>query len=200
LPKYPGRIGLAVAERRPDRLFALVDAKDGGLFRSEDAGAHWMRMTGDARIWNRGWYFSGITVNPKNADDVYVCNTVVLRSTDGGRRFVPIKGDQTGDDFHALWIDPADPDRRILGSDQGAQVTLNGGATWSSWYNQPTGQFYHVSTDTRFPYWIYGAQQDTGAACRAARAAWMASLCRNFMRSPRVEKATTSRPIRTTRR
>jgi photosystem II stability/assembly factor-like uncharacterized protein len=164
LPKYPGRIGLAVAERRPDRLFALVDAKDGGLFRSEDAGAHWMRMTGDARIWNRGWYFSGITVNPKNADDVYVCNTVVLRSTDGGRRFVPIKGDQTGDDFHALWIDPADPDRRILGSDQGAQVTLNGGATWSSWYNQPTGQFYHVSTDTRFPYWIYGAQQDSGAA------------------------------------
>jgi photosystem II stability/assembly factor-like uncharacterized protein len=164
LPRFPGRIGFAVADDRPDRLFALIDAKDGGLFRSEDAGLHWIRMTSDARIWNRGWYFSGITVNPKNADDVYVCNTVVLRSTDGGRRFAPIKGDQTGDDFHALWIDPANPDRRILGSDQGAQVTLNGGATWSSWYNQPTGQFYHVSTDNRFPYWVYGAQQDSGAA------------------------------------
>ena len=88
----------------------------------------------------------------------------MLRSTDGGRHFAPIKGDQTGDDFHSLWIDPANPDRRILGSDQGAQVTLNGGATWSSWYNQPTGQFYHVATDNRFPYWVYGAQQDSGAA------------------------------------
>lgn len=163
-PHSPGRIGLAIARSRPDRVFALVDAKDGGLFRSDDAGAHWIRTTGDTRIWDRGWYFSGITVNPDNADDIYVCDTVVLRSTDGGRHFVPIKGDETGDDFHSLWIDPANPDRRILGSDQGAQVTLNGGATWSSWYNQPTGQFYHVATDNRFPYWVYGAQQDSGAA------------------------------------
>jgi len=164
LPQRPGRIGLAVAESRPGRVYALIDAKDGGLFRSDDSGAHWARLTSDTRIWNRGWYFSGITVNPKNADEVYVCDTVVLRSTDGGRHFVPIKGDQTGDDFHSLWIDPANPDRRILGSDQGAQVTLNGGVTWSSWYNQPTGQFYHVATDSRFPYWVYGAQQDSGAA------------------------------------
>ncbi|HLY04453.1 MAG TPA: hypothetical protein VKR31_01785 [Rhizomicrobium sp.] len=164
LPSSPGRIGLAAAQSRPGRLFALIDAKDGGLFRSDDDGAHWIRTTGDSRIWDRGWYFSGITVNPKNADEVYVSDTVVLRSTDGGRNFVPIKGDQTGDDFHSLWIDPANPDRRILGSDQGAQVTLNGGATWSSWYNQPTGQFYHVATDNRFPYFVYGAQQDSGAA------------------------------------
>jgi photosystem II stability/assembly factor-like uncharacterized protein len=164
LPHAPGRIGLAIAQDRPDRVYALIDAKDGGLFRSDDSGGHWTRTTGDTRIWNRGWYFSGVTANPKNADEVYVCNTVVLRSTDGGRHFVPIKGDQTGDDFHALWIDAADPDRRILGSDQGAQVTLNGGATWSSWYNQPTGQFYRVATDNRFPYWVYGAQQDSGAA------------------------------------
>lgn len=164
LPGSPGRIGLAVAASRPDRVFALIDAKDGGLFRSDDSGAHWIRTTGDTRIWYRGWYFGGITVNPKNADEIYVCNTVVLRSTDAGRHFVPIKGDQTGDDFHSLWIDPGNPDRRILGSDQGAQVTLNGGATWSSWYNQPTGQFYHVATDSRFPYWVYGTQQDSGAA------------------------------------
>jgi len=163
-PGQTGRIGIAVADSRPDRVFALVDGKDGGLYRSEDAGANWKKTTADKRIWERGWYFSGITVNPKNADEVYVCDTIVLRSTDGGAHFVALKGDPTGDDFHALWIDPNNPDRRILGTDQGTLVTLNGGATWSSWFNQPTGQFYHVITDNRFPYRVYGAQQDSGAA------------------------------------
>ncbi|HEY5071380.1 MAG TPA: hypothetical protein VII63_05050 [Caulobacteraceae bacterium] len=164
LPSSPGRIGLAVAATAPDRLYALVDAKDGGLFRSEDAGATWSKMSGDPRIWERGWYFGGLAVNPRNADQLWACDTILLRSDDGGRTFLPLKGDPTGDDFHALWIDPADPDRRILAVDQGALVTLNGGATWSSWFNQPTGQFYHVATDGRFPYRVYGAQQDSGAA------------------------------------
>ena len=164
LPDAPGRIGLAVAPSAPDRLFALIDAKAGGLYRSDDAGATWAKVSGDPRIWQRGWYFGGLTVNPRNADQLWVCNTILLRSDDGGRTFVPIKGDPTGDDFHTLWIDPADPNRRILGADQGALVTLNGGATWSSWFNQPTGQFYHVATDNRFPYRVYGAQQDSGAA------------------------------------
>jgi photosystem II stability/assembly factor-like uncharacterized protein len=164
LPAAPGRIGLAVAQSRPDRVFALVDAKEGGLYRSDDAGANWTKIGGDSRIWERGWYFSGVTVNPKNADEIFVCDTILLRSGDGGRHFVPLKGDPTGDDFHALWIDPANADRRILGTDQGTLVTLNGGVTWSSWYNQPTGQFYHVVTDNRFPYRVYGAQQDSGAA------------------------------------
>ena len=164
LPDAPGRIGLATARSAPGRLYALIDAKAGGLYRSDDAGASWVKVNGDPRIWARGWYFSGLTVNPRNADEIWVCDTIVLHSTDGGRTFLPLKGDPTGDDFHSLWIDPADPDRRILGSDQGAQVTLNGGATWSSWYNQPTGQFYHVATDNRFPYRVYGAQQDSGAA------------------------------------
>ncbi len=164
LPALPGRIGIAVTPARPDRVFALVDAEDGGLFRSDDAGATWTRVSDDKRIWNRGWYFGGITADPKNADRVWVCDTIVLRSDDGGAHFAPIKGDPTGDDFHVLWIDPRDTDRRILGVDQGALVTLNGGATWSSWFNQPTGQFYHVATDNRFPYRVYGAQQDSGAA------------------------------------
>ncbi|MEO8925854.1 MAG: hypothetical protein ABI306_01710, partial [Caulobacteraceae bacterium] len=164
LPDAPGRIGLATAQGAPGRLYALIDAKQGGLYRSDDAGATWAKINGDPRIWSRGWYFSGLTVNPRNADEIWVCDTVVLHSIDGGRTFAPVKGDPTGDDFHSLWIDPTDPDRRILGSDQGAQVTLNGGATWSSWYNQPTGQFYHVATDNRFPYRVYGAQQDSGAA------------------------------------
>jgi photosystem II stability/assembly factor-like uncharacterized protein len=169
LPDSPGRIGLATAEGAPDRLYALIDAQKtgggaGGLYRSDDAGATWSKMTGDPRVWQRGWYFGQLTVNPKNADQLWVLDTIVLRSDDGGRSFIPIKGDPTGDDFHVLWIDPADPNRRILGVDQGALVTLNGGATWSSWFNQPTGQFYHVATDNRIPYRVYGAQQDSGAA------------------------------------
>ncbi|HYL04066.1 MAG TPA: hypothetical protein VEU54_11685 [Steroidobacteraceae bacterium] len=164
LPEKPGRIGLAVAPSRPERVFALVDAADGGLYRSDDAGANWTRVSSDARIWKRGWYFGGVTVDPLDAEVVYVCNTAVYRSGDGGRNFLPVKGAPGGDDYHTLWIAPRDPQRRILGADQGAVVTVDGGASWSSWFNQPTGQFYHVATDKRFPYWVYGAQQDSGAA------------------------------------
>ena len=166
LPQAPGRIGLATTPARPRRVYALVDVRhgdQGGLYRSDDAGADWVRVSDDPRITKRGWYFSGITADPKHADTVYVCDTIMLRSDDGGAHFVPVKGDPTGDDFHTLWIDPANPSRRMLGVDQGAVVTLNGGRTWSSWYNQPTGQFYHVITDNRFPYRVYGAQQDSGA-------------------------------------
>ena len=164
LPERPGRIGLAVAPSKPQRVFALIDAPAGGLYRSEDGGASWTRVSEDPRIWKRGWYFGGVTVDPRNADVIYVCDTALYRSSDGGRHFIPVKGAPGGDDYHQLWIDPRAPARRILGVDQGAVVTLDGGATWSSWYNQPTGQFYHVITDNRFPYWVYGAQQDSGAA------------------------------------
>jgi len=164
LPQTAGRIGIAISPSQPQRVFALVDATDGGLYRSDDRGASWKRVSDDSRIWKRGWYFGGVTVDPTNPDIVYVCNTAVYRSDDGGKRFIPVKGAPGGDDYHQLWIDPADPQRRILGVDQGAVVSVNGGVTWSSWYNQPTGQFYHVITDNRFPYWVYGAQQDSGAA------------------------------------
>lgn len=168
---HPGRIGIAVAPSEPDRVYALVDAPtgEGGLYRSDDGGAHWKHLTSDERIWQRGWYFCRLTVDPKNADRVYVMNTIVLRSDDGGKKFIALKGDPTGDDFHQMWIDPTDADRQILGVDQGALVTLNGGKTWSSWYNQPTAQIYHVSTDNRFPYWVYGAQQDSGAVALPSR-------------------------------
>ena len=167
LPAAPARIGIATSPASPSRVYALIDTRDGqgaGLYRSDDAGANWRLMSADKRIVERAWYFSGITVDPKNADIVNVCDTIMLRSEDGGAHFVPTKGDPTGDDFHALWIDPNDTQRQILGVDQGALVTVNGGRTWSSWFNQPTGQFYHVTTDNRFPYRVYGAQQDSGAA------------------------------------
>ena len=168
----PGRIGIAISNAKPHRVYALVDSADdnqGGLYRSDNDGTTWRKLTGDKRLWQRGWYFGEVDANPKNADQLWVNNTIILRSDDGGAHFIPLKGDPTGDDFHAMWIDPKNPDRRILGVDQGTLVTVNGGKTWSSWYNQPTGQFYHVSTDNRYPYRIYGAQQDSGAASVPSR-------------------------------
>ncbi len=162
-PERVGRVGIAVAQTVPSRVYALVDGDTGGLYRSDDSGAHWRKTSDDVRIWQRGWYFGRIAVDPKNADRVYAMNTIVLRSDDGGAHFIALKGDDTGDDFHELWIDPNDSNRQILGVDQGAIVTLNGGKTWSSWHNQPTAQMYHVSTDNRFPYRVYGSQQDSGA-------------------------------------
>src|SRR5580698_2945765 len=167
LPPHVGRIGLTVSAAEPHRVYANVDtgvAKGGGIYRSDDDGATWTHTNGDKRIWQRGWYFSGITADPHDANTVYVMDTATYRSTDGGRTFEAILGDPTGDDFHTLWVAPDDSDRMILGSDQGVIVTLNRAQTWSSWYNQPTAQFYHIATDRAFPFNLYGAQQDSGAA------------------------------------
>ncbi len=158
-----GKIGLAVAPSDPARVYALVDAKAGGLYRSDDAGGSWRRIDADKRLWERGWYFSHVAVDPKNADSVYVSDTAFYHSTDGGAHFDALKGSPDGDDFHQLWIDPSDGARMVLGSDQGASVSIDGARTWSTWFNQPTGQFYHVATDDAFPYHLFGAQQDSGA-------------------------------------
>jgi len=165
-PEVPiGRIGIAVAPSQPTRVYAIIDSeKAGGMYRSDDGGATWIKTSTDQRIWSRGWYFGEITVDPKNPNVVWSCNVNLFRSDDGGVKWIPEKGAPGGDDYHHLWVDPDEPQRRILGVDQGAVVTVDGGRTWSSWYNQPTGQFYHVATDNRFPYWVYGAQQDSGAA------------------------------------
>jgi photosystem II stability/assembly factor-like uncharacterized protein len=161
-----GRIGLAVAAANHNRVYAIVDSKDakaGGLYRSDDAGATWSLLSNDNRIWGRGWYFCKTVVDPKNPDLVYVSNTSLYRSTDAGKSWTAIKGAPGGDDYHQLWIYPDDPNRMVLGSDQGAIVSLDGAQTWSSWYNQPTAQMYHAAADNRFPYWATGAQQDSGA-------------------------------------
>ncbi|HKG79688.1 MAG TPA: hypothetical protein VKA78_09725, partial [Pyrinomonadaceae bacterium] len=164
-----GHIGISVAPTNRNRLYAVVDAKEGGVFSSNDGGATWTRLSSDKRLWDRGWYFEKVTVDPKNADVVYVMNTSMYRSTDAGKTWTPIKGAPGGDDYHQLWINPDDPRRMILASDQGAIVTLDGAATWSSWYNQPTAQIYHVAADYRFPYWVTGAQQDSGAVGTPSR-------------------------------
>ncbi len=164
-----GRIGIAVAPSEPNRIYAIVDAKDGGMYRSDDAGATWRRADDDKRIWGRGWYFGIVAVDPKNPDLVYVSNTSVYRSEDGGKTFTVFKGAPGGDDYHSIWIAPEDGQRMIISSDQGTVISLNRGQTWSSWYNQPTAQLYHVSTDNSYPYWIYGAQQDSGAIAVRSR-------------------------------
>ncbi len=166
LPPHVGHIGLSISAAAPHRIYAIVDSdpKQGGIYRSDDAGATWTHTDGDKRIWQRGWYFGGITADPRNPDVAYVMNTATYRSTNAGKSFEAVLGDPSGDDYHTLWIDPSDSSRMILGSDQGVVVTVNGMKTWSSWYNQPTAQFYHVATDNAFPFSAYGAQQDSGAA------------------------------------
>jgi photosystem II stability/assembly factor-like uncharacterized protein len=164
-----GHIGIAVAPANHNRIYAAVDAKEGGVFRSDDAGATWTRLSADKRLWDRGWYFEKVTVDPKNADVVYVMNTSVYRSTDAGKTWTPIKGAPGGDDYHQLWINPDDPKRMVLASDQGGIVSVDGALSWSSWYNQPTAQIYHVAADYRVPYWVTGAQQDSGAVGAPSR-------------------------------
>jgi photosystem II stability/assembly factor-like uncharacterized protein len=162
----PGRIGVAVAPGSEGR--SVYSIMNQGLFRSDDAGANWRRTTTDPRIVGSP-YFSRIFVDPHNADIVYVPQTSLYRSTDGGRTFDSFAGAPSGDDYHVMWINPQDSRVMIAGVDQGAVISMNGGETWSSWYNQPTGQFYHVSTDDAFPYNVYAAQQDSGTAAVASR-------------------------------
>jgi photosystem II stability/assembly factor-like uncharacterized protein len=171
--KSIGHIGIAVAPTNRNRVYAIVDVDPkvdnqpnspvGGLYRSDDAGATWTQVSGDRRIHDRGWYFGKVAVDPKNADVVYISDTSVYRSKDGGKTLTAIKGAPGGDDYHQLWIYPDDPKRMVLGSDQGAIVSEDGALTWSSWYNQSTAELYHVAADNRFPYWVTGAQQDSGA-------------------------------------
>jgi photosystem II stability/assembly factor-like uncharacterized protein len=165
-----GRIGISVAPSDARRLYANVDSPQlGGIYRSDDAGESWQRVNDEVRVWGRGSDFAEIKVDPRNADIVYSANTSTYRSTDGGHTYHAWKGAPGGDDYHTVWINPEDPDIVLLASDQGATITVNGGRTWSSWYNQPTAQFYHVSTDDQFPYWVYGGQQESGSVGTTSR-------------------------------
>ncbi|MDQ2889024.1 MAG: hypothetical protein M3R65_00540 [Gemmatimonadota bacterium] len=191
-----GKTGIAVSAANPQRVYAVVDnlnpdpsapkptgppnpavppAGLGGFFRSDDGGESWTRLSSDQALWGRGWYFEHVTVDPKNADIVYVSNVSVSRSMDGGRTWVALRGSPGGDDYHQPWVSPDDSNTVIVASDQGTIITRNAkttdprDVTWSSWLNQPTAQIYHVSVDYRFPYWVTGAQQDSGSVAVRSR-------------------------------
>ncbi len=165
-----GRIGITVAPSMPNRLFATVDARQNrGLYRSDDAGDSWSYVNDDGRVTQRGSDFAEVKVHPTDPDIVFTGSIVVWKSTDGGHTFTAIRGAPGGDDYHRIWINPTNPDIMLIAADQGAIVTVNGGETWSSWYNQPTAQFYHVTTDNAFPYRVCGGQQESGSACVQSR-------------------------------
>jgi len=165
-----GRIGIGIAPSDPMRMYAWVTARsESGIYRSDDAGASWRRVNDEARVIGRGDDFANVRVDPRNKGVVYAANTSTYRSEDGGHTFTAIKGAPGGDDYHTIWINPKSPEIMLIASDQGATVTVNGGRTWSSWYNQPTAQMFHVTADNRFPYWIYGGQQESGSAGVASR-------------------------------
>ena len=168
-----GRVGVAVA---PDgkRVYALIEVKKpetkkSGLYRSDDGGNTWTLANADPRLTSRAWYFNRITINPQNSDVIYMPNVALYRSENGGKTISIVRGAPGGDDYHELWVDPRNSTSMILGTDQGTTISLNRGRTWSSWYNQPTAQLYHVTTDNQFPYVVYGAQQDSGSAAVVSR-------------------------------
>ena len=163
-----GRVGVAVASDGK-RVYALIQAKQSGLYRSDDGGDTWVLENADSRLTSRAWYFSSITIDPSNPDVLYVPNVALYRSEDGGKTVSIVRGAPGGDDYHQIWVDPRNSSSMVLGTDQGTTISLDRGQTWSSWYNQPTAQFYHVITDNRFPYVVYGTQQDSGSAAVVSR-------------------------------
>lgn len=162
-----GRIGVSVSGADSNRIYALIEAKEGGLFRTDDGGDTWSKVNDDQRLTQRAWYFTHIFADPRSVDTVYMLNTGMFRSTDGGRSINLLPAPHG--DHHGLWIDPVNPQRMINGNDGGATISVDGGKTWSTEYNQPTAQFYHVAADNRFLYYLYGAQQDNSTVGIASR-------------------------------
>jgi photosystem II stability/assembly factor-like uncharacterized protein len=159
-----GPLFIGIAPSDAKRVYLTVSARGGGgLYRSEDGGESWQQVSTDPRLGG------DVRVHPRNPDVVFVGTIAAYRSDDGGRTWTSIKGAPGGDDYQRIWIHPDTPDIMLFTSDQGATVSVNGGRTWSSWYNQPTAQLYHVSTDNQFPYWVYGGQQESGAIGTSSR-------------------------------
>jgi photosystem II stability/assembly factor-like uncharacterized protein len=175
-----GRIGLAATHTaQGTRVYATVDADDvGGLYRSDDSGAHWQRVNDDGELSSN--YFARLTAMPGDPDVVFVMGRSIHRCDRGGTRCEITKGSPGGDDYHDLWINPLHPQRMITGVDQGTVVSVDGGETWSSWYNQPTGQLYHLAADNQFPYWVYAGQQDNGTVAIASRTDYGAITSRDW--------------------
>ncbi|MEP6881116.1 MAG: hypothetical protein ABI866_03935, partial [Dokdonella sp.] len=176
-----GRIGLGVTHlgNGATRIYASIDSADhSGLYRSDDGGAHWQRTNDASAV--ASWYESRLAVAPDDPDTLYTVGQSIHKSVDAGKTFTIIKGAPGGDDYHHIWINPKHPERIVTAGDQGTVVSVNGGQSWSDWYNQPTGQFYHLATDNRFPYWIYSGQQDSGTVGIASRSDYGAISFRDW--------------------
>jgi len=169
LPEFVGKIGVAVSPANPERVYAIVEAEEGGLYRSDDGGASWQRLNKTRVVQGRAWYYNHIVADTVDENTVYVLNVTLLKSIDGGKTFTSMSAPHG--DHHALWIHPADNKTMISGDDGGAAVTFDGGENWSTQDNQPTAQIYRVAVDNRFPYHIYGSQQDQGALGGSSRPA-----------------------------
>ncbi len=173
LPDGPfGRIGVSVVQgSHGKKVYALIEAlrRGSGLYYSNDGGNHWRFINNNHNIITRMWYFGRIFIDPKNPKIIYIPDRSLFRSVNGGKTFTAIKGSPGGDDYHYLWIDPKNDRHLIVAGDQGTSISLDNGLTWSSWYNQPTAQFYHVTTDNQFPYRVYGSQQDAGTVSITSR-------------------------------
>lgn len=175
-----GRIGFTICRANNKVVYALADATKGGIYRSDDAGETFTKVADQPRLWGRGSDFAEVRVDPRDPNTVYTANTSTYRSTDGGKTWTCIKGAPGGDDYHTIVIHPENPSLIGLASDQGATISVNHGETWSSWYNQPTAQMYHVSTDNQVPYWVYGGQQESGSAAVASRGRYGAVTFRDW--------------------
>src|SRR5437899_2603941 len=180
LPSNLVQVNIAIAPSAPQRLYAAAGTSEPGdyssaaglgVFRSDDAGESWVRISSDPRPALRigGGDLPVLRVDPTNPDVVYSASLVTMKSSDGGRSWVSLRGAPGGDDYQNLWISPSDPRVIALAGDQGAIVTLNGGESWSSWFNQPTAQLFHVSVTPTFPYQVCAAQQESGSVCIASR-------------------------------
>ena len=165
-----GRLGIGISPSNPRRMYVTATAgAKSGLYRSDDAGATWTRTTTDNRIFGRGDDFAAVTVDPRDPNTLYSMNVVAWKSTDAGVTWTAFRGAPGGDDYQRLWINPLVPTTMLLVADQGAVITVNDGETWSSWYNQGTAQFYHVTADNAWPYRVCGGQQESGSACVSSR-------------------------------
>lgn len=162
-----GKIGVVVSPAQSGRVWAIIDAEDGAIFRSDDGGEHWERLCEDRNIRARPWYYMHIIADPQDPETIWALNVQAWKSIDGGRTFFEVQIPHG--DHHDLWIDPLNPQRMIEGNDGGACVSFTGGSSWSSIYNQPTAEMYHVITDNQFPYRVYGAQQDNSTICVPSR-------------------------------